>query len=44
MWTQDKNGLYISATLARRIYNDSKRLNMALIRITHAKKAERHGL
>jgi alpha-L-fucosidase len=40
-WTQDRDGLYISAVNAQRIYDDRKWPNPLVIKITHAKSAER---
>jgi len=36
-WTQDEDGLHITAMRAQRIYNDSQWPNPVVIRITHAK-------
>jgi alpha-L-fucosidase len=38
-WTQDENGLHITAMRAQRIYNNSKWPNPVVIKITHAKAA-----
>ena len=38
-WTQDKEGLHITAMRAQRIYNDSKWPNPVVIKITHAQAA-----
>ncbi len=39
-WTQDKDGLHITAMRAQRIYNDSKWPNPVVLKITHAKSAK----
>jgi alpha-L-fucosidase len=36
-WTQDENGLHITAMRAQRIYNNSKWPNPVVIKITHAR-------
>ena len=38
-WTQDENGLHITAMRAQRIYNNSKWPNPVVIKITHAEAA-----
>lgn len=39
-WTQDENGLHISAMRAQRVYNDSTWPNPVVIKITYAQPAE----